>query len=97
MGSQGMARRGRRHLPKVRDGMSEGDRGRLFGQFRWGAYSPAGSVERGGFFWRQVRRQRRQRRGAAHRAIAYALLASSLAVLALVAVGVVVLIVRLAS
>lgn len=36
--------------------MSEGDVGRLFGRFSWGAYSPAGALERNGFFLRQLRR-----------------------------------------
>ena len=36
--------------------MSEGDVGRLFGRFTWGAWSPAGNLERNGFFWRQLSR-----------------------------------------
>jgi hypothetical protein len=36
--------------------MPPGDVNRLFGRFTWGAYSPAGSLERNGFFLRQLRR-----------------------------------------
>jgi hypothetical protein len=56
MGAQGIRRRKpRRKLPDV-GGMTEGDVGRLFGRFTWGAYSPAGGLERGGYFLRQLRR-----------------------------------------
>ena len=59
MGSSGLKREGRRRLPKVPDdAWSDGDvlGGPLFGQFRWGAYTPAGSLERSAWFYRQVRR-----------------------------------------
>jgi hypothetical protein len=36
--------------------MSPTDQARLFGGFRWNQYSPAGQLERGGFFLRQFRR-----------------------------------------
>jgi hypothetical protein len=36
--------------------MSEGDVQRLFGRFRWHEYSPAGTLERHGFFLRQMNR-----------------------------------------
>ena len=39
--------------------ISPDDVNRLFGRFRWGAYSPAGALERSGFFWRHVNRVRR--------------------------------------
>jgi hypothetical protein len=39
--------------------MSPDDVNRLFGRFRWGAYSPAGSLERNGFLMRQISRVRR--------------------------------------
>jgi hypothetical protein len=56
VGAQGIRRRKKwRKLPEV-EGMSEGDVGRLFGRFSWGAYSPAGALERNGFFLRQLRR-----------------------------------------
>jgi hypothetical protein len=50
-----MKRKGRRHLPKVGE-LGPEDEARLFGRFRWNQYSPAGSVERAGFFARQARR-----------------------------------------
>jgi hypothetical protein len=56
MGSAGMKRKGRRHLPKVEGDVSADDVGRLFGRFRWGGYTPGGTVERAGFFSRQVAR-----------------------------------------
>jgi hypothetical protein len=40
------------------ESISEGDVDRLFGRFSWGAYSPAGGLERNGFLWRQLRRRR---------------------------------------
>ena len=57
MGRAGMKRRGRRHLPKVH-GLPAypGDQARVVGQFRWGAYTPAGNLERLRFFIRQVDR-----------------------------------------
>jgi hypothetical protein len=56
MGRQGIKRRKpRRELPDT-DNVSEGDVDRLFGRFRWNEYSPAGNLERSGFFWRQFTR-----------------------------------------
>jgi hypothetical protein len=77
----------RHHLAKVRNDVSGGDERRLFGQFRWGAYSPAGGLERNGFLMRQLRRQRAMPRGRLFRAIAYGLVASWLAVFAIGAVN----------
>ncbi len=58
MGAQGIRRRKkRRRLPDVPD-LPPGDVGRLFGRFTWSAYSPAGNLERHGFFWRQWSRAR---------------------------------------
>lgn len=58
MGAQGIRRRKRRRdLPNV-ENIPPGDVRRLFGRFTWGAYSPAGALERNGFFWRQLRRRR---------------------------------------
>lgn len=60
MGRSGIrARKPRHHLPKVEEDISPEDVNRLFGRFRWGSYSPAGTLERNGFFWRQVNRVRR--------------------------------------
>lgn len=60
MGRSGIrSRKLRRHLPKVEQQISPDDVNRLFGRFRWGTYSPAGTLERNGFFWRQVSRIRR--------------------------------------
>jgi len=57
VGAQGIRRRKRwRKLPPA-EGISQGDVDRLFGRFRWGAYSPAGNLERNGFFWRQFKRR----------------------------------------
>ena len=58
MGAQGIRRRKRRRrLPDTHvEGMSAGDVDRLFGRFTWGAWSPAGNLERNGFFWRQLSR-----------------------------------------
>jgi hypothetical protein len=61
MGAQGIKRR--KHHRAARDGntppepkISDGDVGRLFGRFTWGAYTPAGWLERNGFFLRQLSR-----------------------------------------
>jgi hypothetical protein len=51
-----MKRRGRRHLPKVRGDLDPADTARLFGDFRWNQWSPAGRLERFGFFTRQLGR-----------------------------------------
>jgi hypothetical protein len=39
------------------DHLSPGDEARAFGQFRWSAFTPAGAVERSGFFVRQAVRR----------------------------------------
>src|SRR5262245_53778778 len=56
VGSSGMKRKGRHHLPKVHDDLGPDDTARLFGRFRWSQYTPAGTVERAGFFARQAAR-----------------------------------------
>jgi hypothetical protein len=56
MGSAGMKRRGRRHLPKIPGDLGPDDTARLFQQFRWSQFTPAGMVERAGFFARQAAR-----------------------------------------
>ena len=59
MGRAGIKRRKRKRGERPRtDGLALGDPDvrRLFGQFTWGAYTPAGNLERHGFLWRQVRR-----------------------------------------
>ena len=59
MGRQGIKRRKRkRELPEVADELSVSDEQRAFGNFRWHGFSPAGIVERHGFFWRQAARAR---------------------------------------
>jgi hypothetical protein len=56
VGSAGIRRRKRRvELPDP-DALPPGDAGRLFGRFTWGAYTPAGNLERNGFFLRQLQR-----------------------------------------
>ena len=56
MGAQGIHRRKKwRKLPPVPDLPPE-DARHLLGWFRWGAFTPSGTVERSGFFWRQLRR-----------------------------------------
>jgi hypothetical protein len=64
VGSSGIKRRKpKRELPDEPDlpDLTPGDQRRLFGNFTWGGYSPAGALERNGFFWRQVARGRRMR------------------------------------
>jgi hypothetical protein len=58
VGSAGIKRRKktRRANAKPAEPMSEGDVQRLFGRFTWNQYSPAGTLERNGFFWRQLNR-----------------------------------------
>jgi hypothetical protein len=55
-----MKRRGRQHLPKVQGGVAwpgaDDPNGPLFMQFRWSQYSPAGTVERVGWFAKQANR-----------------------------------------
>ena len=62
VGSAGIRRRKRRHATDTppSERISEGDVGRLFGRFTWDPYTPAGSLERNGFLWRQLRRRRRR-------------------------------------
>lgn len=44
----------------MHDGLSPAEEARALGQFRWSQYTPAGSLERSGFFLRQaVRRSER--------------------------------------
>ena len=58
VGAQGIRRRKKyRALPEAED-LPPGDAARLFGRFTWGAFTPAGNLERNGFFWRQLRRAR---------------------------------------
>jgi preprotein translocase subunit Sss1 len=58
MGRAGIRRRkGVHHLPKVHDGLSADEEARAFGQFRWGQFTPAGGLERSGFFLRQAVRR----------------------------------------
>jgi hypothetical protein len=60
VGAQGIRRRKpAHHLPKSHEHYSSDVLGRAFGNFRWGAYTPAGSIERAGFLARQVSRVRR--------------------------------------
>lgn len=65
MGAQGIKRRKRKHGPPkyasddahdFTDDLQAGDQRRLFGRFTWSAYSPAGNLERNGFFLRQLGR-----------------------------------------
>jgi len=74
--------------------MSEAELARAFGNFRWGAYTPAGSIERAGFFARQVSRRRGHPEWREHNrgivvagSIMFALLYATLALLALAAVA----------
>jgi hypothetical protein len=46
-------------LPTVEEHYSDAEIGRAFGHFRWGAYTPAGSIERAGFLARQASRRKR--------------------------------------
>jgi hypothetical protein len=58
MGAAGIRRRKKRRELPPRDALPPGDADRVFGRFTWGAYTPAGSLERNGFLWRQLRRRR---------------------------------------
>jgi hypothetical protein len=60
VGSAGIKRRKktRRANREPEAPMSAGDVQRLFGNFSWNAYSPAGALEREGFFLRQLNRYR---------------------------------------
>jgi hypothetical protein len=60
VGASGIRRRNPvHHLPKSHEHYSDAELGRVFGQFQWGAYTPAGTVERVGFLARQASRRRR--------------------------------------
>jgi hypothetical protein len=57
MGARGIKRRKpKRELRDLTDDLAPGDDRRVFGRFQWGTYSPAGTLERAGFFARQLRR-----------------------------------------
>ncbi len=58
MGAAGIRRRKKHHKLPEPEVLPPGDADRVFGRFTWGAYSPAGNLERNGFFWRQLRRRR---------------------------------------
>ena len=59
MGRAGIRRRKpAHHLPKVAGDLEDAEAARAFGNFRWGAYTPAGSLERTGFMVRQLARRR---------------------------------------
>jgi len=47
------------HLPKSHEHYDDAELARAFGNFRWGAYTPAGTIERFGFMTRQISRRRR--------------------------------------
>jgi hypothetical protein len=57
VGARGIKRRKPKREPRdlTADLSSDDDR-RVFGRFRWGTYSPAGTLERGAFFGRQLGR-----------------------------------------
>jgi hypothetical protein len=58
VGSAGIRRRRpAHHLPKVHNGLSPAEEARALGQFRWSQFTPAGSLERSGFFLRQAARR----------------------------------------
>jgi len=58
MGRAGIRRRKpAHHLPKVHDHLSPDEEARAFGQFRWSGFTPAGAMERSGFFLRQAVRR----------------------------------------
>jgi hypothetical protein len=60
VGRSGIRRRKPVHrLQAVEEHYSEAEIGRAFGQFRWGPYTPAGSIERAGFLARQASRRKR--------------------------------------
>jgi hypothetical protein len=56
MGSAGIRRRKRRLELHEPERITRGDVNRLFGRFRWEGLSPAGGLERFGFFSRQLQR-----------------------------------------
>jgi hypothetical protein len=58
MGSSGIRRRKQsHHLPKVHDGLPQDEEAHALGEFRWSGFSPAGALERSGFFIRQAARR----------------------------------------
>lgn len=60
MGRSGIRRRKpAHHLPKPHEHYSAEDIAGSFGNFRWSAYTPGGSVERARFLTRQTLRSRR--------------------------------------
>jgi hypothetical protein len=63
MGAAGIRRRKKRRKLPEPEHVSPGDVNRLFGRFTWGTYSPAGTLERNGFFWRQLSRRHDRGRG----------------------------------
>ena len=58
VGAAGIRRRKKRRKLPEPEHLPPGDVNRLFGRFTWGTYSPAGTLERNGFFWRQLGRRR---------------------------------------
>jgi hypothetical protein len=57
VGAQGIKRRKpKRELRDLTDDLAPGDEQRVFGRFQWGNYTPAGNLERSGFFLRQLSR-----------------------------------------
>ena len=57
MGAQGIKRRKpKRELRDLTDDLAPGDERRVFGRFENDTYTPMGSIERGGFFLRQLSR-----------------------------------------
>ena len=62
VGASGIRRRKKRRRANAEasEPISEGDVQRLFGRFSWDPYTPAGSLERNGFMWRQLNRRRKR-------------------------------------
>ena len=57
MGARGIKRRKpKRELRDLTDDLAPGDERRVFGRFENDTYTPMGSLERGGFFLRQLSR-----------------------------------------
>ena len=79
MGRAGIRRRKPRHdLPPAAE-LPPGDADRVFGRFTWGAYSPAGNLERNGFLWRQLGRRHNRDRWTIIGYVVWALVAIPLA------------------
>jgi hypothetical protein len=88
VGASGIRRRKRRQGPEQHPVLPPGDAQRVFGQFTNDAYTPAGTLERNGFFWRQLTR----RRGHDWRSLlGYGIWAGSAFVISLLVVGPIVL------